>query len=182
MLIGAASASAADPIVGTWVLPAHPDTTVDVTQVADTRFKGTLHGAQACATQAEGTVVWDITGSGGSYTGIYNWRNANDCSIAPDPTATFTVTGDSLEACTTAPGRSNRFCTTYTRKAEENGACDDATAALDKAKKRLTKTKATLRQARRGGDELKIKRAKKKVKKAKERVAGAKQRHTQVCS
>jgi hypothetical protein len=181
-LAGPASASAADPIVGTWVLPAHPATTVDVSQVADMKFDGILHGAQACAPQAEGTVVWEITGGPGSYTGTYNWRHVSDCSISPDPTATFTVTGDTLEACTTAPGQSTRVCTKYARKVDETAACDEAGAALDRAKKRLTKAKTSLRRARRGGDDLKITRAKKKVKKAKQRVAGAKERRRQACA
>src|SRR5262245_29475265 len=104
------------------------------------------------------------------------------CSLASK--AAFHPHRRAWEACTTPlAAKSNRICTKYTRKVEENAACGQEGAALDKAKKRLTNVKTTLRRARRGGDYLKITRpAKKRVNKAKHRIAGAKERRRQACA
>ncbi|HEY1276862.1 MAG TPA: DUF4398 domain-containing protein [Thermoleophilaceae bacterium] len=183
LLVGPAVARAADPIEGVWTPAGHPETTVDVTATSTTSFQGVLHGAQVCQPGAEGSVVWQITGAGGSYTGMYQWRSAPpECAPLYDDTATWSIAGATLQVCTTSPTGSERFCTDYSKLPTTSPGCVRAGASLTTARKGLKRARTLLERARKAGGRKRIVRAKRRARVAKRKVARAREHRREACA
>jgi len=105
---GASSAQAAEPIEGSWLfqngevlVEATGPGTYQGTVVKPTRFAVCPHPA--------GERMWQISGSGTSYTGTHIWYRP-DCSLDPGGQSTWTITSTdpanfTLRFCSIAPGR-----------------------------------------------------------------------------
>lgn len=105
---GAQARPAAEPIVGTWTLAGGGS--IDVAAGAGT-YVGTVRAAirfgkgASCPAHPAGKKIWEIRGSGTSYTGIHHGYQA-DCSDQA-LSSTWTVTGDRLRLVIAVPGQAS---------------------------------------------------------------------------
>jgi hypothetical protein len=103
----AAPAAAVQPIEGSWF---YEGGEVLVEPTGPGTFKGTVVRATrlATCTHPAGQRMWEISGSGSSYTGTHDWF-FSDCRENPDGQATWNVRAPSggrqqLDFCTARPG------------------------------------------------------------------------------
>jgi hypothetical protein len=109
MLALAGPARAAEPIEGSWF---YESGQVLVEATAPGTFKGTVVKPtqfSAC-THPVGQVMWQISGSGGAYTGTHTWFHNADCSEFPGGQSTWNITSTdpanfTLRFCSVEPGK-----------------------------------------------------------------------------
>jgi hypothetical protein len=107
MAVGAGAARAADLIEGSWLFESGQ---VLVEATAPGSFQGTVVKATqfAACPHPVGQRMWQIGGSGTSYTGTHIWYH-DDCSENPGGQTTWTITSTdpanfTLRFCTVTPG------------------------------------------------------------------------------
>jgi hypothetical protein len=185
MLFAASRAQAADPVVGTWILP--PNRQVDVQATSATTFQGILRRESSCP-QSFGSVVWELNGSGGHFTGSVAYLDPNTCSVQKDNSATFDLVSNiTLKVCSTDPRLGIRGCALYARLGpapgggDDSAACDQAADAVGKAKKAVKSAKAKVQHATHGGNRLKIGKAKRRLRTAQARLKRARAERQDAC-